>query len=104
MASQMFSTSQVCQIVSGEDGDLDYVFLGSDDDLGMKETDEVDLENEVDSSEMNSNLSLFAPSGSTRGNEGSSSGRSGSGAGGSSGGGSGGSGGVSGRGGGIGNR
>ena len=42
MASQMFSASQVCQIVSGEDGDLDYVFPGSDDDLGMEETDEED--------------------------------------------------------------
>ena len=57
MASQMFSASQVCQIVSGEDGDLDYVFPGSDDGLGMEETDEEDLENEVDSSEMHSKLS-----------------------------------------------
>ena len=87
MASQMFSASQVCQIVSGEDGDLDYVFPGSDDDLGKEETDEEDLENEVDSSEMHSNLFLLAPSGSTSGDEGSSGGGSGSGGGGSSGGG-----------------
>ena len=109
MASQMFSASQVCQIVSGEDGDLDYVFPGSDDDLGTKETDEEDLENEVDGSEMDSNLYILASSGSTSGDEvssGGGSGSSGSGDGGSSGGGSGcggssggGSGGVRGHGG-----
>ena len=122
MASQMFSASQVCQIVSGEDGDLDYVFTGSDDDLGMKETDEEDLENEVDSGEMDSNLYLLVSSGSTSGDEGSSSGGSessgggsgsggggsssgGSGGGGSSGGGSGGARGRGGRGrGGVGGR
>ena len=40
MASQTFSASQVCQIVTGDDGDLDYVFPGSDDDLGMEDSAE----------------------------------------------------------------
>ena len=39
MASETFTASQVCQIVTGDDGDLDYMFPGSDDDLGMEDTD-----------------------------------------------------------------
>ena len=42
MASQAFTASQVCQIVTGEDGDLDYMFPGSDDDLDMEDIDDVD--------------------------------------------------------------
>ena len=47
MASQRFSASQVCQIVTGEDGDMDYMFPGSDDDLDMEDMD--DLESQGDS-------------------------------------------------------
>ena len=50
-ASQTFTASQVCQIVTGENGDLDYMFPGSDDDLDMHDLDEVerkaDSENET---------------------------------------------------------
>ena len=35
MARSSFSVSEVCQILCGDDGDEEYVFSGSDDDLGM---------------------------------------------------------------------
>ena len=50
MASETFTASQVCQIVTGEDGDLDYMFPGSDDDLGMEDMDDSDeLERQAES-------------------------------------------------------
>ena len=50
MASQTFTASQGCQIVTGEDGDVDYMFPGSDDDLGMEDMDDVDeLERQAES-------------------------------------------------------
>ena len=52
MASQSFTASQVCQIITGEDGDVDYMFPGSDDDLGMEDmddTDELDRQRESES-------------------------------------------------------
>lgn len=53
MASQTFTASQVCRIVTGEDGDMDYMFLGSDDDLDMEDVDDLEdvdhLEREMDS-------------------------------------------------------
>ena len=53
MASHTFSASQVCQIVTGDDGDLDYVFSGSDDELdtSLEDSDLEDidhLESEID--------------------------------------------------------
>ena len=53
MASHTFSASQVCQIVTGDDGDLDYVFPGSDDELdtSLEDSDLEDmdhLESEID--------------------------------------------------------
>ena len=39
MASPRFSTSRVCSILAGDDGELDYMFPGSDDDLEMGEMD-----------------------------------------------------------------
>ena len=39
MASPRFNASQVCRIVAGDDGDMDYIFPGSDDDLEMEEMD-----------------------------------------------------------------
>ena len=53
MASRTFSASQVCQIVTGDDGDLDYVFPGSDDELdtSLEDSDLEDidhLESEID--------------------------------------------------------
>ena len=35
MASPRFSASRVCSILAGDDGELDYMFPGSDDDLEM---------------------------------------------------------------------
>ena len=50
MASQTFTTRQVCQIVTGEDGDMDYMFPGSDDDLDMEDAeDRDDPEGQIDS-------------------------------------------------------
>ena len=50
MASQNFTASQVCQIITGEDGDVDYMFPGSDDDLGMEDMDDTDeLERQTES-------------------------------------------------------
>ncbi len=46
MASPRFNVAQVCQIVSGEDGETDYMFPGSDDELDaleLNESDEDDL-------------------------------------------------------------
>ena len=49
-ASQTFTASQVCHIVTGEDGNLDYMFPGSDDDLDMEDMDDVDeMEGHADS-------------------------------------------------------
>ena len=39
MASPRFSASRVCSILAGDDGELDYMFPGSDDDLNMGEMD-----------------------------------------------------------------
>ena len=50
MASQTFTASQVCQTVTREDGDVDYTFPGSDDDLGMEDMDNTDeLERQTES-------------------------------------------------------
>ena len=43
MARSSFSVSQVCQILCGDDGDEEYVFSGSDDELGMEDLDDDDL-------------------------------------------------------------
>jgi len=40
MASRTFTTRQVCQIVTGEDGDMDYMFPGSDDDLDVEDAED----------------------------------------------------------------
>ena len=42
MASQTFTATQVCQIVTGADGEMEYMFPGNDDDLGMKDRDDPD--------------------------------------------------------------
>ena len=52
-AAHTFSASQVCQIVTGDDGNLDYVFPGSDDELdtSLEDSDLEDmdhLESEID--------------------------------------------------------
>ncbi len=39
-SAQTFTADQVCQIISGEDGELDYMFPGSDDELDALELDE----------------------------------------------------------------
>ena len=39
MVSPRFSASRVCSILAGDDGELDYMFPGSDDDLEMGEMD-----------------------------------------------------------------
>ena len=39
MASPRFSASRVCSILAGDDGELDYMIPGSDDDLEMGEMD-----------------------------------------------------------------
>ena len=39
MASPHFSASRVCSIQAGDDGELNYMFPGSDDDLEMGEMD-----------------------------------------------------------------
>ena len=48
MASSQYSVSQVCQILAGEDGELEYMFPGSDDDLDMEEQEmsDIDIEEE----------------------------------------------------------
>ena len=38
MASSRFSVCQVCDIIAGDDGESEYMFLGSDDELEMGET------------------------------------------------------------------
>jgi hypothetical protein len=43
MASRFLTAAQVCNIVSSEEGDLDYIFPGSDDDF-----DAEDLQEEYD--------------------------------------------------------
>jgi len=42
MASWTFTICQVCQIVTGEDGDMDYMFPGSDDDLDIEDEEDRD--------------------------------------------------------------
>lgn len=42
MARSSFSVSEVCQIVC-EDGDEEYIFSGSDDDLGMDDLEDDNL-------------------------------------------------------------
>ena len=51
MARSSFSASEVCQIVCGDDSDEEFIFPGSDDDLGMNDTDDDDLEGDSDSDE-----------------------------------------------------
>ena len=38
MASSRFSVCQVCDIIAGDDGESEYMFPGSDDELEMGET------------------------------------------------------------------
>ena len=38
---QRFSAAQVCQIITGDDGEVDYIFLGSDDELDALELHEI---------------------------------------------------------------
>lgn len=40
MAASRYSAAQVCQIVTGEDGEVDFVFAGSDDELDALELDQ----------------------------------------------------------------
>ncbi len=51
MARSSFSASEVCQIVCGDDNDEEFIFPGSDDDLGMNDTDDDDLEGDSESDE-----------------------------------------------------
>ena len=39
---QRFSGAQVCQIITGDDGELDCIFPGSDDELDALELHEID--------------------------------------------------------------
>ena len=39
---QRFSAAQVCQIITGDDGEVDYIFPGSDDELDALELHEID--------------------------------------------------------------
>ena len=39
---QRFSAAQVCQIITGHDGEVDYIFPGSDDELDALELYETD--------------------------------------------------------------
>lgn len=39
---QRFSAAQVCQIITGDDGEVDYIFPGSDDELDALELYETD--------------------------------------------------------------
>ena len=48
MARSSFSVSEVCQILCGGDGDEEYVFSGSDDDLGMDDLDDDDISGDDD--------------------------------------------------------
>ena len=48
MARSSFSASQVCQIICGDDSDEEYIFSGSDDDLGMDDLDDDNLEGDSD--------------------------------------------------------
>ncbi len=43
-STQQFSLAQVCEIITGEDGGVHYVFEGSDDELDALELDESDTE------------------------------------------------------------
>ena len=49
MPSQRFSASQVCQIVTGEYGDMDYLFPGSDDDMGTEDMDDLEWQGDSES-------------------------------------------------------
>ncbi len=51
MARSSFSASEVCQIVCGDDNDEKFIFPGSDDDLGMNDTDDDDQEGDSDCDE-----------------------------------------------------
>ena len=50
MARSFFFGSQVCEIVCGDDGD-EYIFSGSDDDLGMDDLDDSNLEGDSECDE-----------------------------------------------------
>jgi len=39
---QKFNAVQVCQIITGDDGEVDYIFPGSDDELDALELYETD--------------------------------------------------------------
>ena len=39
---QRFSAAQVCQIITGDDGEVDYIFPASDDELDALELHEID--------------------------------------------------------------
>ena len=39
---QRFSAAQVCQIITGDDEEVDYIFPGSDDELDALELHEID--------------------------------------------------------------
>ena len=56
MASSRFSVCQVCDIIVGDDGESEYMFPGSDDELEMAETGErvnyFDREEQGDSGEI----------------------------------------------------
>ena len=47
MASSDVHCCQVCQIVTGEVGDMDYMFPGSDDDLDMEDTGMIHRDKQV---------------------------------------------------------
>ena len=40
---QRFSAAQVCQIITGDDGEVDYIFPGSDDELDALELHEMKI-------------------------------------------------------------
>ena len=44
---QRFSAAQVCQIITGDDGEVDYIFPGSDDELDALELFEIDDDTDV---------------------------------------------------------
>ena len=48
MARSSFSVRKVCQILCGDDGDEEYVFSGSDDDMGMDDLDDDDISGDDD--------------------------------------------------------
>jgi len=47
MASWTFTICQVCQIVTGEDGDMNFMSPGSDDDLDMEDWDDPERQSET---------------------------------------------------------